>query len=82
MMQMRSRQQTLSALTSQQKELVSAYAVITSEQKPNNISRYEHFINVCDKNGLDRNIVREYLEFEILIDFIFSNRDRHLTRYV
>ncbi|WP_027207473.1 hypothetical protein [Butyrivibrio fibrisolvens] len=65
--------------TSQQKELVSAYAVITSEQKPNNISRYEHFINVCDKNGLDRNIVREYLEFEILIDFIFSNRDRHLT---
>ena len=65
--------------TSQQKELVSAYAVMTSELKPNNISGYEHFINVCDKNGLDRNIVREYLEFEILIDFIFSNRDRHLT---
>ncbi|QFJ56032.1 hypothetical protein [Pseudobutyrivibrio xylanivorans] len=68
-----------SLFTSQQKELVSAYAVMTSELKPNNISGYEHFINVCDKNGLDRNIVREYLEFEILIDFIFSNRDRHLT---
>lgn len=65
--------------TSQKKELVSAYAVMTSEIKPNNISGYEHLINVCDKNGLDRNIVREYLEFEILIDFIFSNRDRHLT---
>lgn len=65
--------------TSQDKELVSAYAVMTSEQKPNNLSRYEHFINVCEKNGLDRNYVREYLEFEILIDFIFSNRDRHLT---
>jgi len=59
--------------------LVSAYAVMTSELKPNNISGYEHFINVCDKNGLDRNTVRDYLEFEILIDFIFSNRDRHLT---
>ncbi len=68
-----------SLFTSQNKELVSAYAVMTSELKPNNISGYEHFINVCDKNGLDRNIVREYLEFEILIDFIFSNRDRHLT---
>ena len=68
-----------SLFTSQQKELVSAYTVMTSELKPNNISGYEHFINVCDKNGLDRNIVREYLEFEILIDFIFSNRDRHLT---
>ena len=65
--------------TSQEKELVSAYAVMTSEQKPNDLSRYEHFINVCEKNGLDRNSVREYLEFEILIDFIFSNRDRHLT---
>ena len=52
---------------------------MTSEIKPNNISGHEHLINVCDKNGLDRNIVREYLEFEILIDFIFSNRDRHLT---
>ncbi|SHH11547.1 hypothetical protein SAMN02745229_00266 [Butyrivibrio fibrisolvens DSM 3071] len=65
--------------TSQEKELVSAYAVMTSEQKPNNLSRYEHFINVCEKNGLDGDSVREYLEFEILIDFIFSNRDRHLT---
>ena len=65
--------------TSQKKELVPAYAVMTSELKPNNLSGYEHFINVCDKNGLDRNVVREFLEFEILIDFIFSNRDRHLT---
>ena len=65
--------------TTQKKELVSAYAVMTSELKPNNLSEYEHFINLCDKNGLDRNTVREHLEFEILIDFIFSNRDRHLT---
>ncbi|MBR4667569.1 MAG: HipA domain-containing protein [Butyrivibrio sp.] len=65
--------------TSQKEELVSAYAVMTSELKPNNLSGYEHFINVCHKNGLDKNTVREYLEFEILIDFIFSNRDRHLT---
>lgn len=65
--------------TSLEKELVSAYAVMTSEMRPNNISRYEHFINVCSRHGLDRDYVREYLEFEILIDFIFSNRDRHLT---
>lgn len=65
--------------TSQQKELVSAYAVITSEVKDNSVSNYEHFISVCDKNGLDGNYVRDFLEFEILIDFIFSNRDRHLT---
>lgn len=65
--------------TSLSKELVSAYAVMTSELKPNNVSTYEHFINVCVHNGLEENYVRDYLEFEILIDFIFSNRDRHLT---
>lgn len=65
--------------TSQDRELVSAYAVATSEIKPNNISLYEHFINICGKNGLDKDYVRNFLEFEILIDFIFSNRDRHLT---
>lgn len=65
--------------TSLSKELVSAYAVITSELKPNNASSYEHFIKVCTHNGLEENYVRDYLEFEILIDFIFSNRDRHLT---
>ncbi|MCI7322724.1 MAG: HipA domain-containing protein [Lachnospiraceae bacterium] len=65
--------------TSLSLELVSAYAVITSEIKENHVSTYEHFINVCGKNGLDQNAVREYLEFEIQMDFIFSNRDRHLT---
>lgn len=65
--------------TSLSLELVSAYAVITSEVKENHVSSYEHFISVCSNNGLDRDIVREYLEFEIQMDFIFSNRDRHLT---
>ena len=65
--------------TSLSLELVSAYAVITSEIKENHVSTYEHFINVCGKNGLDQDAVREYLEFEIQMDFIFSNRDRHLT---
>lgn len=34
--------------TSQNRELITAYAVITSEIQPNNISSYEHFINVCE----------------------------------
>ncbi|MCR4590156.1 MAG: hypothetical protein K5668_04995 [Lachnospiraceae bacterium] len=56
--------------TSQKREIVSAYAILTSEVRTNNISSYEHFINVCAENGLDRDKVREYLEFEILMDFI------------
>lgn len=65
--------------TSPSAELVSAYAVITSENKRNDVSSYEHFIQVCSKNGLDESYVRRYLEFQISMDFIFSNEDRHLT---
>ena len=65
--------------TSKKEELVSAYAVVTSEIKKNDVSMYEHFINVCSLNGLDRDYVRHFLEVQIMMDFIFGNTDRHLT---
>lgn len=65
--------------TSKEEELVSAYAVITSEIKRNDVSLYEHFINVCELNGLDREYVRHTLEVQIMMDFVFGNTDRHLT---
>ena len=41
------------AFTSEQKEFVSAYAVITSEKQKNDNSTYEHFIHVCEQHGID-----------------------------
>lgn len=65
--------------TSKTQELVSAYAVISSEPKPNHLSTFEHFIAVCAKNGLDENYVRQFLDYQAKMDYVFSNRDRHLT---
>jgi hypothetical protein len=65
--------------TSQELELVSAYAVMQSEIQPNGVSGFEHFIRVCGQHGLDKNYVHRFLDFEICMDFIFTNRDRHLT---
>lgn len=67
------------AFTSERLELVSAYAVITSEKQSNDISTYEHFINVCGKHGIDVKQLRRDLEYQIMTDFILSNRDRHLS---
>ncbi len=39
--------------TSEKVELISAYGVVTSEKARNDISSYEHFINVCGKHGMD-----------------------------
>lgn len=65
--------------TSQKEELISAYAVVTSEKQPNDKSSYEHFIAVCKKHGMDETQLRMELEYQIQIDFIMSGRDRHLN---
>ncbi len=65
--------------TSQKLELVSAYAVVTSEKQLNGTSSYEHFISVCGKHGMDTEQLRKDLEYQIMTDFILSGRDRHLN---
>lgn len=67
------------AFTSKQLELVSAFAVITSEKKSNNTNNYEHFLNVCEKHGMDKEKLRADMEYMILSDYVLSNRDRHLN---
>lgn len=65
--------------TSLQRELILAYAIVTSEHKPNNISYFEHFVNICAKNGIDKTQLHHDLDIMIQMDFCFSSRDRHLA---
>lgn len=65
--------------TSTKTELISAYDVVISEKKKTDINTYEHFISICAKNGLDKEEVRRFLEYQISTDFILSGRDRHLS---
>lgn len=67
------------AFTTEKLELISAYDVVTSEKQPNNLSTYEHFINICGKYGINVEELRKDLEYQIMTDFILSNRDRHLS---
>lgn len=65
--------------TNEKLELISAYAVVTSEVQKNDISSYEHFIKVCSNHGIDKDCLRRDMEYQILMDFILSGRDRHLS---
>lgn len=65
--------------TSTEEELVPAYEIVISEKKKTDINTYEHFISVCRKNGLHEDDLRPFLEYQIMTDFIMSNRDRHLS---
>lgn len=65
--------------TNETLELISAYAVVTSEVQKNDVSSYEHFIKVCSAHGIDKDALRQDMEYQILMDFILSGRDRHLS---
>lgn len=64
--------------TSIQTEFVSAIDIIANLKKPNELSYYEFFIEICKRNDLD---IRNFLEYQILTDFIITNTDRHLNNF-
>lgn len=69
------------SFTSDEIEFIPAIDVVDSKKKDNNISLYEHFIQVCSMHGLDQSVVRSFLEYQILTDFIMTNTDRHLNNF-
>lgn len=69
------------AFTNSHVEFISAYDLVSSAKKPNDRSYYEHFITLCGSYGLDTQAVREFLEYQILTDFIITNTDRHFRNF-
>lgn len=67
--------------TDEQIEFIPAYDVVSSHKKKNDMSEYEHFIRICIENGLDENQVRNFLEYQILTDFVLTNTDRHFNNF-
>lgn len=69
------------SFTSDEVELIPAIDVVDSKKKDNATSLYEHFIQVCAEYGLDEDITRPFLEYQIMTDFILTNTDRHLNNF-
>lgn len=69
------------SFTSDEMELVPAINIVESKKKDNAMSVYEHFIHVCTEHGLDEAVVRSFMEYQILADFILTNTDRHLNNF-
>lgn len=65
--------------TSINTEFIPAIDIINSEKKSSSISYYEHYIQICENKGLTN--IRQFLEYQILTDFIITNIDRHLNNF-
>jgi len=67
--------------TSQDYELIPAYAIYTYKKKANNISPFNHFMQTCSSLGADVDMLQSDMDHMIMTDFILSQYDRHLNNF-
>lgn len=69
------------SFTSKQIEFVSAFEIIESQKRRNDKSLCETFIEACVDNGIARHVIQDYMDYQIITDFIISNTDEHLLNF-
>lgn len=60
-------------------ELVTAWRIYQTQQKPNHISVYQHYRNCCEALGIPG--VKESLDRMLVLDYLIVNEDRHLNNF-
>lgn len=66
------------AFTSEHIEFVSAHEILESQKTRNEQSLYDKFISICESNNFD---ARDYMDYQIMTDFVISNTDRHFLNF-
>lgn len=69
------------AFTDPDTEFISAYEVLESEKTPNDTNLYESYIKICVRRGIDEVMIRDYMDYQTLTDFVISNTDEHLMNF-
>lgn len=62
-----------------QTELITAWYVMNTEQKPNHVSVYQHYVNCCNALGISG--ITEALDRMIVVDYLIANEDRHQNNF-
>jgi hypothetical protein len=60
-------------------ELISAWHIIQTRKRGNNISPYRHFLECCDDLGIRD--AGENLDKMLTVDYIIANEDRHYNNF-
>ncbi|AIQ13814.1 HipA domain-containing protein [Paenibacillus durus] len=62
-----------------QTELITAWYVMHTRQKPNHISVYQHYVNCCEALGIHG--IVDALDRMMVVDFLIANEDRHQNNF-
>lgn len=74
-------QSTCDSFTSDSLEFIPAYEVVESQSISNETALYDGYINICASNGIDRDVMQEFMDYQTLTDFVISNTDEHLYNF-
>lgn len=59
-------------------EFIPAYDVTFFDKQKNEESIAMQYIRVCSENGIDKEYMQRWYDYQILSDFLLTNTDRHL----
>lgn len=65
------------AFTTEAMELVTAYDLLEEYNCTQNDDVYEKIVELAEAYGLPANETRTHLDFQMLLDYLITNRDRH-----
>ena len=66
-------------LVTRDTELVPAWRILKTRKKSNNVSVYQHFVNCCDRLGIQGAV--PFLDRMIVLDYIIADEDRHFNNF-
>ncbi len=67
------------SFTSRNLEFIPAWRVMQIRKKPNHISFYTHYVNICREFGIAD--ITDHLDMMITLDYIIANEDRHFNNF-
>lgn len=74
-------QSNCEAFTSDEVEFIPAYEIVESKSSHNDIALYDEYIDRCSVNGIDRDVIQTFVDYQTLTDFVISNTDEHLYNF-
>lgn len=62
-------------------EFISGYDIFQSQKIKGSRSCFYQVLDGCKKIGLDEQAVRNFFDYEILLDYLITNTDRHMNNF-
>lgn len=62
-------------------EFVSGYDILQSQKYAGFRSLYNQFVDGCTAIGMDSEYIKDFLSYQILLDYLVTNTDRHFNNF-